>query len=148
MEMLHTVTSGASSDPADNPGALFNEISSDSSPIFEYLFADAGLFPYHCIPHEGLGMLGTIVVQDRFIRGDGNRDGGITIADPISTLDHLFGGVPTLCADAHDANDDGNVDIGDVIYVLSYVFSGGPAPLAPFPDEGPDRTGDALRCGN
>ncbi|MEM7261393.1 MAG: plastocyanin/azurin family copper-binding protein [Planctomycetota bacterium] len=102
MEMLHTVTSGASSAPADNPGALFDEISSDGSPVFEFTFTDVGVVPYFCIPHETLGMSGVVFVQDRFIRGDGNRDTTITIADPVSTLDHLFGGIATDCADAHD----------------------------------------------
>ncbi len=145
-EMLHTATSGLSSMPADNPGDLFDAILSDSSPVFEYIFNDAGVMPYFCVPHEVLGMVGEIRVQDRFIRGDGNRDGQLTIADPISTLDHLFAGVSTNCRDAHDTNDDGALDIGDVIFLLSYIFSSGTPPLAPFPGEGPDRTVDGLSC--
>lgn len=147
MEMQHTVTSGLSSDPGDDPGALFDEVSSDSQPIFVFTFAAAGDVPYFCIPHELLGMTGLIRVQERFIRGDANRDGAVEIADPITTLGVLFQGVVAdPCPDAADANDDGVTDIADVIWTLAYLFSGGPAPAAPFPAEGPDRTADGLLC--
>lgn len=145
-EMLHTVTSGASSDPADNPGALFDEESSDSDPVFIYTFADDGVYPYFCRPHEALQMNGTIFVQRRFTRGDVDFDGNIAINDPIATLGFLFLGDPTPCEDAHDVNDDGSLDLSDVISSLSYVFAGGAAPAAPFPGLGPDRTSDALTC--
>jgi len=145
-EMLHTATSGLSSMPSDNPGDLFDAILSDASPVFEYVFDQAGVYPYFCLPHEVLGMDGEIRVQDRFTRGDGNRDRQITIADPISTLDHLFAGATTNCGDAHDSNDDGAIDVGDVIYLLTYIFSSGAAPDPPFPAEGPDRTTDSLVC--
>jgi len=147
MEMPHTVTSGLSSDPANNPGALFDEISTDQNPIFVYTFNDPGDCPYFCIPHEILAMVGLIRVQDRFIRGDANRDGTVEIADPITVLGVLFQGIiPSSCPDASDANDDGTVDIGDVIWTLAYLFSGGAPPASPFPAEGPDRTEDALLC--
>ena len=147
MEMLHTVTSGLSSDPQDNPGALFNEVSSDSNPVFVYLFDTAGEYPYFCIPHETLAMVGLVRVQSRFIRGDSNRDGAVEIADPIAPLAVLFqGGQAEPCVDAADANDDGNVDIADVVYTLAYLFTGGAAPPAPFPAPGPDRTSDPLLC--
>ncbi len=147
MEMPHTVTSGLSSNPANNPGALFDEISSDQDPIFVYTFDDPGDFPYFCIPHEFLDMVGLIRVQDRFIRGDANRDGTVEIADPITVLGVLFQGMaPSNCPDASDANDDGSVDVGDVIWTLAYLFSGGAPPSSPFPAEGPDRTEDALLC--
>ena len=147
MEMLHTVTSGLSSDPADNPGAHFNEVSSDNDPIFVYLFDTPGEYPYFCIPHETLAMVGLIRVQAKFIRGDSNRDGSVEIADPINTLTVLFqGGTADPCVDAADANDDGSVNIADVVYSLAYLFTGGAAPPSPFPAEGPDRTSDSLLC--
>lgn len=145
-EMFHTITSGLSSDPADDPGALFDEPSSDSNPVFVYTFTSTGIYPYFCGPHEGLGMNGVIFVQRRFTRGDVDFDGSVAINDPIATLGFLFLGDPTTCADAHDANDDGTVDLADVVSVLSYIFSGGAAPAAPFPAPGPDRTDDGLVC--
>jgi len=147
MEMLHTITSGLSSAPEHDPGALFDEISSDSQPIFELAFPTAGEIPYFCIPHELFGMTGLIRVQERFIRGDANRDGAVQIADAITVLGVLFQGqVADPCADAADANDDGSVDIGDAIWTLAYLFSGGPAPPAPSAAPGPDRTADSLLC--
>ena len=50
------------------------------------------------------------------------------------------------CDDACDANDDGLNNIADAIYVLSNLFSMGPNPPSPFPDCGPDPTGDGIRC--
>ncbi len=146
-EGFHTVTSGKSSDPADNPGALFDEESSDAKPEFAYLFDAPGDYPYFCRPHEHLDMIGVIVVQPRFIRGDVNGDGAVDIADPIRTLNHLFGtaeGVP--CDDASDANDDGAVDIGDPIYALNFLFGTGAEFPRPYPLAGADRTEDELVC--
>jgi plastocyanin len=146
-EMFHTVTSGASSDPADNPGALFNAASSDQEPVFVYPFDFTGDQPYFCIPHEQLGMVGLVRIQDRFIRGDANRNGTVDVADAVSLLGVLFQGNPAHpCADASDANDDGNTDVGDAIWILGYLFSGTPAPPPPFPTAGPDRTDDPLLC--
>ncbi|MFN0058631.1 MAG: hypothetical protein ACKVX7_09270 [Planctomycetota bacterium] len=145
-EMLHTVTSGLSSNPADDPGALFDEISSDSQPVFIYQFVASGAVPYFCRPHELDVMVGTIHVQSRFVRGDANRDALINIADAITTLSYLFSMGPATCLDAVDANDDGLLNLADAITVLTFVFTGG-APLpAPFPGAGPDRTADALFC--
>jgi len=31
---------------------------------FEFTFTTAGTYPYHCIPHEGVGMTGTVIVTD------------------------------------------------------------------------------------
>lgn len=146
MEMPHTVTSGLSSSPADNPGAVFNALSTDSQPVFVFQFLQAGDQPYFCIPHELLGMTGMVRVQERFIRGDANGDGSVTIADPVVILAYLFQGAPATCLDAHDVNDDGSVDVADAVSGLGYLFAGGPAPADPFPSSGPDRTDDSLRC--
>lgn len=147
MEMFHTITSGLSSDPVDDPGALFDEPSSDANPIFVYLFPDPGEVPYFCIPHEALGMTGLVRVQARFVRGDANGDGLLGIADAISSLGVLFQGQPgSGCADASDANDDGAHDLGDVIWTLAHLFTGGAPPPAPYPSAGPDRTADPLLC--
>jgi len=84
-----------------------------------------------------------------FIRGDSNRDGEVNISDPITILDHLFGGVPLSCLDAGDFDDSGAVNITDPIAILDYLFKAGvkPTPPAPFPDAGADPTADGLDCG-
>lgn len=146
MEMAHTVTSGLSSAPADNPGAVFNALSTDSQPVFVFQFLQAGDQPYFCIPHELLGMTGLVSVQRRFVRGDANEDGSVTIADPVVTLAYLFQGAAATCLDAHDVNDDGSIDVADAVSSLGYLFAGGPEPDDPFPADGADRTDDSLRC--
>ncbi|HIA27617.1 MAG TPA: hypothetical protein EYN79_05785, partial [Planctomycetes bacterium] len=123
MEMLHTVTSGTPNGAAgtiEEPGALFDELSTDSTPVFEYLFDAPMVLPYFCTPHWPFGMDGTVVVQELFIRGDSNSDSAVGIADAVTTLDYLFqsAGTPT-CLDALDANDDGGVDLGDAIWTLA-----------------------------
>lgn len=143
----HTITSGASSSPLDNPGALFNGFSTNGQQTFIYVFEDPGFFPYFCVPHEVFDMTGTVLVQRLFIRGDYNADGGLDIADPIGLLGHLFGMEPLAsCADAGDANDDGTIDIADAVAILDRLFNQGGSLPAPFPNLGADRTADNLLC--
>ncbi len=145
-EMFHTVTSGRSSRPEDDPGALFDAESSDARPLFVHRFADAGDVPYFCRPHETLAMTGIVRVQRLFLRGDATGDGAVDLTDAIAIVSLLFeGGAEASCHDALDANDDGHVDISDAVFDLLYLFSSG-APPAPFPVEGADRTEDELRC--
>ena len=92
-------------------------------------------------------MIGEVIIQDRFIRGDADRDETLTIGDAISILSYLFQGTGAPdCLDALDVVDDGAVNIGDAISLLGYLFSSAAAPVAPFPNEGPDRTPDSLLC--
>ena len=148
MEAFHTVTSGLSSRPEDDPGALFDEESSDDRPIFVYRFAESADYPYFCRPHEQLDMLGLVRVQRLFLRGDATGDGSVDITDPIRTLNFLFVGTDGGdCDDAMDANDDGQVNIADAAFALGFLFSGGAEISAPFPRPGPDRTDDELLCG-
>lgn len=147
MEDFHTVTSGLSSDPADNPGALFDADSSDDFPLFVHRFDDPGHYPYFCRPHETDGMRGVIRVQEVFVRGDASPDGTTDISDPIATLNFLFLGTPGgCCADAMDANDDGVVDLSDPIFTLNFLFQGRGQMPAPWPRPGGDRTEDLLLC--
>lgn len=147
MEAFHTVTSGASSAPEDRPGELFDEESSDQKPNFFYTFDDAGFFPYFCRPHEHLDMVGTVLVQELFTRGDFDLDGSLDIGDVIQMLRHQFAGVAvTDCLDAADVNDDGLLALSDPVELLHYLFLGAAAPPAPFPAPGPDRTEDELVC--
>jgi len=62
---LHTVTSGLSSNPADNPGALFDTPQMTFGATFVFQFNNPGNVPYFCRPHElpPFNMKGTIVVR-------------------------------------------------------------------------------------
>ncbi|MAW76114.1 MAG: hypothetical protein CMJ95_01820 [Planctomycetes bacterium] len=80
-----------------------------------------------------------------FVRGDGNEDSLIDIADAIVALDVLFGGaVAPECLARLDCNDDDLVDVADPIFLLAYLFNNGVEPPAPFPDSGPDPTPSAV----
>jgi hypothetical protein len=82
-----------------------------------------------------------------FLRGDANGDETVDIADAQRTLNHLFlGSGQPACFDAADANDDGSLNIADAIFTLHHLFSGGRAIPPPFPEAGPDPTGDAFGC--
>ncbi len=147
MEAFHTVTSGASSAPEHNPGALFDEESSEAKPNFFYTFEEADFYPYFCRPHEHLDMVGTVLVQTKFIRGDFNLDQKLNLGDAVHMLRHQFLGEKiTGCLDAADFNDDGQNNLSDPIEFLNFQFLGGPAPRAPYPGRGPDRTDDGLVC--
>jgi formylglycine-generating enzyme required for sulfatase activity len=69
------------------------------------------------------------------------------MADAVRIFGFLFLGTATpSCSDAADANDSGQIDISDGVYVLSFLFTGGREPPAPYPEAGPDPTGDGLDC--
>jgi len=57
----HTVTSGASSNPADAPGADF-DAELEPGGTFEFTFQAVGNHPYFCRLHEGMGMKGIVTV--------------------------------------------------------------------------------------
>lgn len=83
-----------------------------------------------------------------FIRGDGNQDGTVDIADAIQLIGVIFGQAFVDCDDSADCNDDGMIDIGDPICVLNLLFSTPPIPITPpFPFCGDDTTADPLACG-
>jgi hypothetical protein len=50
------------------------------------------------------------------------------------------------CLDAADANDDESIDIADPVYTLNLLHGMGPPPPPPFPECGPDPTGNGLDC--
>jgi len=58
----HTITSGASSRTADQPGALVDH-ALPSGASFELTLSAAGEWPYFCRYHEGMGMVGLITVS-------------------------------------------------------------------------------------
>jgi hypothetical protein len=66
------------------------------------------------------------------VRGDMNRDGTVSIADPISLLTLLFGGVCQIpCEEEADVDGDEEILLTDAIYTLRYLFLGGPPPIGP-----------------
>ncbi|MCA8960295.1 MAG: IPT/TIG domain-containing protein [Planctomycetes bacterium] len=89
----------------------------------------------------------SVIEGTTFIRGDGNGDGLVDIADPVANLAYQFSLGPAACLDALDTNDDGTINVADPIYNLAFLFSAGPAPLPPYPAPGLDPTSDALDCG-
>lgn len=147
-EAFHTVTSGRSSDPADNPGALFDEESSDARPNFFYTFEDPMIYDYFCRPHEHLDMIGRVIVQRYFLRGDYDLNGDVDFSDAITLLKTIFLGDPEPgnCRDAGDADDSGQTDFSDAIHILTFELLGGVEIPKPFPTPGPDRTEDELLC--
>jgi len=87
---------------------------------------------------------GGIDIRRGFIRGDGNKDDGVDISDPVFLLDYIFkGGRVPPCKDAADANNDTRLDISDPIWLLNYLFKGGPQPSEPFPQAGVDPSDDS-----
>ena len=56
--MVHTTTSGANGQ-MDNKWNSGNMTSGQS---FSYVFTQAGVYPYYCIPHYFIGMVGKVVV--------------------------------------------------------------------------------------
>ena len=89
---------------------------------------------------------GPVLAQQSFIRGDGNGDQSINIADAIYGLQYLFAAGPADCLDALDADDSGSLDIADPIFTLDVVFVGTTAFPPPGPLCGPDPTPDSLDC--
>ena len=87
-----------------------------------------------------------VVIDGLFIRGDGNGNGIISLADPLFNLGYQFQGQAALCLDALDTNDDGNIDISDPIFNLGFQLLAGPSPPPPFLDCGVDPTADTLAC--
>ena len=146
-EGFHTVTSGLSSSPADSPGALFDQESSDAQPVFVYRFAAPGDYPFFCRPHEMMGMKGVVHVQKMFLRGDATGDGKLDISDAVDILGSLFlGSGLSACPDSQDSNADRRLDLTDAVYLLGFLFLGGSPPPPPFPRPGPDRGDAHLPC--
>jgi len=88
---------------------------------------------------QGLVLKVAPVKQGLFIRGDGNDDGQIDIADAI-TIIYDPRVVPGLmgtqipCMDAGDANDDEDLTLADAVYLINWQFAltdPAPAPVPP-----------------
>jgi hypothetical protein len=85
--------------------------------------------------------------EARFLRGDANSDGRLTIADAIFALQYIFSheSAPS-CVDATDVNDNGMIGIDDPITLLFRLFGTSLTPSAPFGLCEVDRSDDALDC--
>ena len=69
----------------------------------------------------------------RFIRGDCDMDGAITVSDAVEIIKIIFYGKPPEGpSEAGDANCDGFTHVDDAIYLINYIFRHGPAPGCPF----------------
>ncbi|MGE4631813.1 MAG: IPT/TIG domain-containing protein, partial [Planctomycetota bacterium] len=90
---------------------------------------------------------GLITVSDTaFLRGDGNLDQELNVADAVFCLNYLFNNGVAECLDAIDVNDDGATNIADAVALLDFLFSNGSPPPPPFPNPGSDPTADGLDC--
>ncbi|MEE8143398.1 MAG: hypothetical protein V3T77_09885, partial [Planctomycetota bacterium] len=116
-----------------------------ANPQVEIIFASPEGFAF--FPSTAAGSVTVTRGTGLFVRGDGNRDGLVDVADPIFNLDYQFNKGPTFCLDAQDTNDDGQINLADPIYNLSFQFADGSAPPLPFPNAGSDPTEDTLDCG-
>ena len=94
------------------------------------------------------GFLEIIGDVSMFDRGDVNGSDNVDLSDSVYTLEFLFlGGPPPPCLDAADATDDGKIDVSDAVRTLEMLFLGADPLVAPYPDHGPDPTGDDFTCG-
>ena len=83
----------------------------------------------------------------RFIRGDCDLDGRLSITDAVCVLRGLFAGKGDLaCEKGADSDDSGAIDLSDGIHLLNSLFRRGPPPAPPFPDCGSDTSEDLLTC--
>ncbi len=70
----------------------------------------------------------------RFVCGDANGSGLVTISDAVFLINYIFGGGPApYLISAGDANCNGQINISDVVYLINYIFVGGAAPCAACP---------------
>jgi len=60
---VHTVTNGTGAADPD-VATLFDVPHDAANPVFDFVFTEAGLFPFFCRPHETLQMVGAVRVID------------------------------------------------------------------------------------
>lgn len=119
----------------------------DSGPLlpgesFSHIFADPGVYPYHCAFHPS--MTGTVTVNtscQSYTVGDYNGSGVFNIADIVESFSWLKSGSPEpalLCecpagsgviwAVAMDVNNSCSFNVADVVSGFSYLKTGTPTP--------------------
>ncbi len=64
----------------------------------------------------------------RFVVGDFDMDGEITVGDPVEIVQFIFLGKPNKGPiEAGDVNCDGLTDVADAVYLINFIFRFGPA---------------------
>ncbi len=118
---FHTVTSGTKC-IADN--LYFNEFLHAGSPEVVYVVPPKfeGVIPYFCIPHCGIGMVGTITVEPAdTCPADLNNDQNVTVTDLLAILG-AWGLNPDSPADLTGD------DVVDTVDLLVLLGAWGPCP--------------------
>lgn len=83
----------------------------------------------------------------RFLRGDVNQDGKLSVQDAKVLLDLVHNtSYEPACLESADVNNDGKVRLGDALQLLNHVMRGMVPPAKPFPSCGLDS--DAEGSGN
>ena len=82
----------------------------------------------------------------RFVRGDANSDGHLTLSDVFAILRNNFTGDKVGCQDAADVDDNGTLDQSDALYLVGAVFFRQNLISEPFVEPGIDPTPDGLDC--
>ena len=93
------------------------------------------------------GPVGMVLSRDesasRFLRGDVNQDGQVSIQDVDALLQHIYNkDHEPACLESADVNNDGEVRLGDALQLITYVTHGLFSPAAPFPACGRDPDGE------
>lgn len=83
---------------------------------------------------------------ERFLRGDANGDGRLSLSDVLAILHHIHKGKPLPCVDAGDVDDSGSINATDFGYLLGTIFWRHSPPPPPYPSVGSDPTPDDLDC--
>ena len=89
----------------------------------------------------------------RFLRGDVNQDGKLSVQDAKVLLDLVYNSsYEPACLESADVNNDGKVRLGDALQLLNHVMRGMVPPAKPFPSCGLDSdaegSGKDLGCGS
>ncbi len=80
------------------------------------------------------------------LRGDGNLDASVDIADAGHMLAYTFQDGECDCPVAYDLDADGELGLDDAIALLDYLFLGGAPPRTPYPTCGYKPTDEILPC--
>lgn len=136
-------------DPSGNTGTCVQNVTIAPDPDRDGIASSSDNCPDAANPGQGDVDANGIgdACEVPFIRGDGNVDGDVDIADAVYTLFHLFRGGPApSCYDRMDVNDDGAVNLTDPVHLLNVLFKAEGVIAPPAFAAGLDLTKDALVC--
>ncbi len=107
-----------------------------SSEDIDMICIDSAFIPPHGVFSfaDNTGMLITIQFDGpycwpvkRFVIGDFDMDGAITVGDAVEIIQFIFLGKPNKGPiEAGDVNCDGLTDVADAVYLINYIFRFGP----------------------